>query len=270
MSSLLRVSSLTVRIGGVSVVSDFSFGLEPGQRIGLIGESGSGKTMTALAILGLLPPSLAASGSITLEGQEVVGTPDSELIALRGPVVAMVFQEPLTALDPLMRAGNLIAESIRRTERRRGNRFTRSELNHRVISALEEVAIPDPERVRRAFPHELSGGQRQRVALAMALACRPRLLIVDEPTTALDVTVQAEIVDLLQRVVNERNMALLFIGHDLPVVSSVVDEMIVLKAGWEVERGTTRSLLAVPQHEYTQSLVEAARRFDSVLGAGKS
>lgn len=267
MSTILEVSSLTVRVDTTLVISDFSFSLSPGQRTGLVGESGSGKTMTALAVLGLLPPALTATGSIALEGQEVVGTADSQLIPLRGPTVAMVFQEPLTALDPLMWAGKLISEPIRRTERRRGNRLSRGELRQRVISALEEVAIPDPERVSRAFPHELSGGQRQRVALAMALACRPKLLIADEPTTALDVTIQAEILELLTRIVADRSMALLFIGHDLPVVSSVSDEMIVLKDGHAVERGETGALLSSPEHEYTKSLVHAARRFDSVLEA---
>ena len=269
MTPLVDVSSLTVHAGSLSVVSDVSFAMNPGERTGLIGESGSGKTMTALAILGLLPPSMKASGSIQIHGQEVIAAPERALIPLRGVTVAMVFQEPLTALDPLMRVGKLIAEPLLRTEARRGRKLDRGQLKRRVVEALVEVAIPDPERVRRAFPHELSGGQRQRVALAMALACKPKLLIADEPTTALDVTIQAEILGLLRRVVNERNMSLLFIGHDLPVVSSITDRLIVLKEGLEVERGETRGMLTEPKHAYTKSLVAAARRFDSVLEASK-
>lgn len=264
MSDILSVRSLTVRAGEKTLVSNLSFSIEQGARVGLIGESGSGKTLTALAVLGLLPAPLSASGSIRLERAEIVGASERVLVRLRGSVATMVFQEPLTALDPLMPVGNQIAEPLRRRSVLEGEKPSGREVRAAVIRALDEVALPDPARVRRAFPHELSGGQRQRVALAMALACRPKLLIADEPTTALDVTIQAEILALLNRLIRERGMSLLFIGHDLPVVAQVADALIVMKEGVSVEQGATRTVLSQPGHAYTRSLVEAARE----LGAG--
>ncbi len=268
MSPLLDVRNLTVTAGDALLVSDLSFSVEPGARMGLIGESGSGKSMTALAITGLLPGGIAPSGSIVLDGTEVIGARESTLIGLRGSAAAVVFQEPMTALDPLMKVGRQVAEAVRRQARRAGSAHEREAVKREVIRLLEEVALPQPERILRSYAHELSGGQRQRVAIAMALACQPKLLIADEPTTALDVTTQAELLKLMDRLVRDRGMALLFIGHDLPVVASVVDQVTVLRRGEAVETGPIRQLLKAPQHAYTQALVDAARAFDTALEGG--
>jgi peptide/nickel transport system ATP-binding protein len=257
--SLLEISGLWVRAGGTALVRDVSFSLDRGDRLGIIGESGSGKSVTSLAALGLLPDGLTASGSIRLDGRDVVGSTDAALRPLRGPVAQIVFQEPLTALDPLMRVGRQIAEPLRRHLGLRG-----AALKEAVAQALAEVALPDP-RIGRAFPYELSGGQRQRVAIAIALAARPRLLIADEPTTALDVTVQAGVLQLLERLVRDRGMALLFISHDLAVVSRMVDRIIVMQNGSVVEEGRVMQIVKSPGHAYTQTLVDSARALDSAL-----
>ena len=229
--SILEVAGLTVSSGSGALVRDVSFTLQAGERLGLIGESGSGKSLTSLAVTGLLPDSLVPSGSVLLDGHQVVGARDADLRPLRGPVAQIVFQEPLTALDPLMRVGRQIAEPLRRHLGLRG-----AELRSAVAAALDEVSLTDP-RIARAYPHELSGGQRQRVAIAIALAARPQLLIADEPTTALDVTVQDAVLALLERLVADRGMALLFISHDLAVVSRMVDRIVVLRDGVVVEEG---------------------------------
>lgn len=260
--SLLTVTDLSVRAGGATPVRDISFEVAPGERVGLIGESGSGKSLTALAVLGLLPPALSASGSIRLDDREVVGTRDADLRSLRGPVAQIVFQEPLTALDPLMRVGDQIAEPLRRWRGLRG-----APLREAVSAALEEVALSDP-RIARAYPHELSGGQRQRIAIAIALAAQPRLLIADEPTTALDVTVQDGVLALLERLVAERGMALLFISHDLAVVSRMAERVIVLRHGAMIEQGAVASVLGEPAHPYTAQLIGSARILDAALDAG--
>jgi peptide/nickel transport system ATP-binding protein len=321
MTALLSVTGLTVR-GGRDLVRDVSFDVAPGARVGLIGESGSGKSLTALAVTGLLPPGLIASGSAVLdpgavappetigEGKpaargaaaadsadsagadavardgavaadpevsagirtaarrwrgrgataaiDMITASERQRIKMRGGVAAVVFQEPLTALDPLMRVGKQIAEPLRRWRRLRG-----TALDAAVTAALTEVRLPAD--AASSFPHQLSGGQRQRVAIAMALACRPRLLIADEPTTALDVTVQAEILDLLDGLVRARGMALLFITHDLPVAARIADRLLVLRDGQVVESGPAASIIASPSHEYTRTLVAGARRFDAAL-----
>jgi peptide/nickel transport system ATP-binding protein len=261
--SLLAVDNLTIRAADLTLVSGLSLTIEPGERLGLIGESGSGKSLTAMAATGLLSPSLSVSGAISLGGTPVIGAPDKTLNRLRGTVTATVFQEPLTALDPLMRVGRQVAEPLLRRARRDGRSV---DAGREVFALLEQVALPDPGRIARAYPHELSGGQRQRVAIAMALACRPQLLIADEPTTALDVTTQASILTLLDTLVRERGMALLFISHDLPVVAGIVDRVVVLRQGVAVERGPVREVFAAPQHDYTRALVAAARAFDAGLG----
>ncbi|WP_433824524.1 ATP-binding cassette domain-containing protein [Actinoplanes sp. CA-015351] len=254
--SLLTVDGLTVRnSGGSALVDDVSFSVAAGDRTGLIGESGSGKSLTALAVLGLLPAGLTATGSILLDGADMIRAPRGH-----GEVAAIVFQEPLTALDPLMTAGRQIAAPIRRFRGLRGGA-----LRAAVTEALREVHLTDAERIARSYPHQLSGGQRQRVAIAMALACRPKLLIADEPTTALDVTVQAEILDLLDRSVATRGTALLFITHDLPVAARVVRDTHVMRDGRIVESGPITSLITSPAHEYTRTLVDSARRFDAAL-----
>jgi peptide/nickel transport system ATP-binding protein len=260
--TLLDIKNLSISAGGKPLVRNLSLTLAPGERLGLIGESGSGKSLTSLAATGLLPPALTASGSITLAGTEVIDAPETTLRQLRGTVTATIFQEPLTALDPLMKIGRQVAEPVKRRARRDG---TTLDVDAEVIRLLEAVALPEPARIARAYPHEISGGQRQRVAIAMALACRPQLLIADEPTTALDVTTQAEILKLLDRLVRERNMALLFISHDLPVVAEIVDRVVVLQHGEAVEAGPVAEIFAAPAHPYTQSLVNAARRFDAAL-----
>jgi peptide/nickel transport system ATP-binding protein len=258
--TLLAIDSLTVRgPGGRALVDDLSLGIEPGARLGLIGESGSGKSLTSLAITGLLAPALTPSGSVLLDGVQVVGAPERRLAGLRGRAASIVFQEPLTALDPLMRVGRQIREPIARHRSLRG-----AALSAAVTEALVEVSLTD-ERIAASYPHELSGGQRQRVAIAIALASRPKLLIADEPTTALDVTVQAEILALLDRLVSERGMALLFISHDLAVVASMTSEVIVMREGVAVERGPVAGVLGDPRHPYTAALVASARSLDSML-----
>ncbi|MFG1924325.1 ATP-binding cassette domain-containing protein [Cryptosporangium sp. NPDC048952] len=248
--SQLSVSGLSGPVEG-ALVDGVSFSVDAGERLGLIGESGSGKSLTALAVLGLLPAGLAASGSVRLGGTEVVGASERVLNGVRGRSAAIVFQEPLTALDPLMRIGKQVAVPLRRFG------------GGSVTDALDEVQLP--ARVARAYPHEISGGQRQRVAIAMALACRPALLIADEPTTALDVTVQADVLTLLDGLVRDRGMGLLFISHDLAVVSRMTDRVLVLSQGRAVEAGVLTDLLREPQHPYTRSLVAAARQLDSAL-----
>ncbi|MFI7027431.1 ATP-binding cassette domain-containing protein [Microbispora rosea] len=268
--TLLTVAGLHVRgPEGRDLVSDASFTLGAGERLGLIGESGSGKSMTALTITGLTPPGLTVSGSVvfdapgldrSLDRIEVVGAGERRLTSLRGRVTSTVFQEPLTALDPLMRVGRQVAEPLRRRRGLRGRA-----LHAAVTAALEEVRLADPERIARAYPHEISGGQRQRVAIAMALACDPALLIADEPTTALDVTVQADVLTLLDGLVEERGMALLFISHDLAVVSRIAERVIVLKDGVAVESGNVGEVVNAPRHPYTRELVGSARRLDGAL-----
>ncbi|MBF8194135.1 ABC transporter ATP-binding protein [Nonomuraea sp. K274] len=256
---LLDVEDLAVRrADGHELLRGVSFALGPGERLGLIGESGSGKSLTALAVMGLLPAGMTAHGSVTLGGTQVVGAQDRKLDRVRGRAAGVVFQEPLTALDPLMRAGRQIAGPIRRRRGLRGK-----PLRAAVLDALSEVRLP--ERVARAYPHEISGGQRQRVAIAMALASEPEVLIADEPTTALDVTVQAEVLALLDGLVAGRGMALLFISHDLAVVAGVADRVVVLKDGSMVESGRTRDIVREPRHPYTRSLVDSAWALEGEL-----
>ena len=266
MSPLLHIAGLTLQTNGTRLVSALDLTIAPGERVGLIGESGSGKSLTAMAATGLLPANIRASGSITLSGQEVIGASEHALNQLRGKAAAVIFQELLTALDPLMRFGRQIAEPLRRRARRAGERLDANAMHKTVLALMADVALPEPERIARAYPHEISGGQRQRVAIALALACRPSLLIADEPTTALDVTTQAEILRLLDRLVRDRDMALLFISHDLPVVASIVERVVVLRQGQAVETGPVAQVFSRPQHGYTKSLVAAARSFDTALG----
>lgn len=264
--SLLEIDSLIVTAPGKTLVDGIGFRLEAGERLGLVGESGSGKSLTAMSVIGLLPPGLSARGSILLNGRQVVGQPDRALVGLRGAVAATVFQDPRSALDPLMRLGAQLAVPIRRRARREGRRLSGAVLRAEQIAALERVAIDDPERILAAWPHEVSGGQRQRIAIAMALACRPRLLIADETTTALDVTTQAEVLELLDGLVRDEGLALLFISHDLPVVAGITDRVIVMRQGKAVEEGSMAEVFARPQHDYTRGLIAAARRLDAALG----
>ncbi|MCD7059867.1 ATP-binding cassette domain-containing protein [Pelagibacterium xiamenense] len=269
MSAVLEIENLSVRSGETLLVSNLDLTIGENARVGLIGESGSGKSLTALAATGLLPPGLTATGSVVLDGTEVIGARDADLVPLRGSAVATVFQEPLTALDPLMRMGSQIYQPVLRRRRRAGEPAARADIEAEVRRLLERVALPDPDRIANAYPFEVSGGQRQRVAIAMALACHPKLLIADEPTTALDVTTQAEVLDLMAGLVREEGMALLFIGHDLPVVARIVDDVTVMRRGEVVERGPVGTVLARPEHDYTRTLVAAADAFDRALGAAR-
>lgn len=265
MSPYIEVTDLSVAVGaGHRVVDGVSFHVGEGERLGIIGESGSGKSVTTLAMLGLLPRTLRAGGSILIDGQQVVGAPERALQSVRGVKATMVFQDPSTALDPLARVEKLIAEPILRHRGLRG-----SALSSAVKDALAEVSLPADDRLLRAFPHEISGGQRQRVAIAAALACRPRVLIADEPTTALDVTVQAEILDLLTRVADAHGMGLVFVSHDIAVVSATVERAIVMRSGKVVEEGPVGRLIEEPQDAYTQRLIGSARALDAALTTGR-
>ncbi|MCM5556356.1 ABC transporter ATP-binding protein [Pleomorphomonas sp. JP5] len=267
MGNLLTIENMSIRHTGRLLVSGVSLSVTAGERVGLIGESGSGKSLTALAAIGLLPEGMTAEGSVLLADRQVIGAADRDVVGLRGTAVATIFQEPLTALDPLMRIGDQIAEVLRRRARRDGRSVSRADVATEVSALMARVALPDPVRLARAYPHEMSGGQRQRAAIAMALACRPSLLIADEPTTALDVTTQAEVLRLLETLVREENMGLLFISHDLPVVGTAVDRVLVLRAGELVEEGPVAEVFGRPRHPYTVGLVEAARAFDQAIGA---
>ncbi|GAA5148855.1 hypothetical protein GCM10025768_11190 [Microbacterium pseudoresistens] len=249
----LEVEGLCIDIDGRRVVDDVSFSVPDGARLGLIGESGSGKSITALAIMGLLPDGAVASGSIRWNGRELIGLPDRELAQLRGDEIGMVFQEPRTALNPIRTAGRQIAESIRIHEP-----ISRREARTRAIAEAERVHLPDPASLLARYPHQLSGGQRQRVAIAMALAARPRLLIADEPTTALDVTIQAEILELLLTLVEQEGMSLIFITHDLAVLAQVATHAVVLEDGRTVEEAPIAQLLHSPASVVAQGLLRDA------------
>lgn len=252
---LLQVRDLTVAFGRrPPAVRGVTFDVGQGQRIGLIGESGCGKTVTALAVMGLLAENARVSGSIALKGSELVGRSDRELSRFRGDEITMIFQEPMTALDPTMRCGRQVAEVLRLHAGEAAG-----PARDRVVAMLGEVGFDDPERVADSYPHQLSGGQRQRVVAAMALINRPDLVICDEPTTALDVTVQATVLALLDRVLTAEDAACLFISHDLAVVSQLCSEVMVMLDGEIVERGTAAEIFDAPQHPYTRGLVATAR-----------
>ncbi|GAB47746.1 dipeptide ABC transporter ATP-binding protein [Mobilicoccus pelagius] len=258
--TVLRVEGLGVTAHGRDLVSGVDLHIEPGERVGLIGESGSGKSLTALSIMGLLGESLTPRGSIRVAGVEhdVVGAGERALSAMRGRDVSMVFQEPMTALDPTMRVGRQIAETmlIRRGQERPVH--TEETAKDAALVLMEELGIPDPENAYRAYPHQLSGGQRQRIVLAIALANDPRLLVCDEPTTALDVTVQAFVLDRIVRATTDRGAAVLFISHDLPVVASVCSRVYVMNGGRIVESGPTERVFTRPAHPYTRRLIDAS------------
>jgi peptide/nickel transport system ATP-binding protein len=250
---ILEVSDLTIDIAGRRVVDGVSFSVPEGARVGLIGESGSGKSVTALAILGLLPDGARASGSVRWDGREILGLPDRELAGLRGDEIGIVFQEPRTALNPIRTVGRQIAESVRIHEG-----LSKQDAAARAVAEASRVALPDPEHIVARYPHQLSGGQRQRVAIAMALACRPRLLVADEPTTALDVTIQAEVLELLLSLVRDDGMSLVFITHDLAVLSQIATHGVVLEDGRVVEQAPVSQLLTDPASDVTRGLLRDA------------
>jgi oligopeptide/dipeptide ABC transporter ATP-binding protein len=269
---LLDVRDLTIKFPGVgraflpaqqpqaatvAAVRELSFSIAPGEVLGLVGESGSGKSVTALAVMGLLPPGTSVSGDITFQNAEarranLATLPADQLRHLRGSRIAMIFQEPMTTLNPVMRVGDQVAEAVLAH-----NRVSKSEAWRRAVEGLRDVAIPDPEQRARSYPHQLSGGMRQRVMIAMAIVNRPQLLIADEPTTALDVTIQQQILDLLNDLRHRFSLAMLFISHDLAVVSHVADRVAVLYAGSLVELASKAATFNASAHPYTQGLLHA-------------
>ena len=258
--TVVEVEDLTVRVGSIDVVRGVSFALAAGQRTGLIGESGSGKTLTALAIMGLLPDGLSASGRVLYRGRDLLALPERELCRLRGDRLAMIFQEPMTALNPVMKVGEQVAEPLRL---HRGMRSGQARAS--ALQLLERVRLPEALEKMQAYPHQLSGGQRQRAMIAMAAACSPEVLIADEPTTALDVTVQAQILSLLVELVEEHGSSLLMISHDLPVVANVCQRVLVLYGGEIVEEGAVSEVFAAPRHPYTRALLDAIPPLDEEL-----
>ena len=254
---LLAVHELSVWFAGAAqpAVDRLSFSIAAGESLGLVGESGSGKSVTALAILRLLQPGAATlSGGITWDGRDLLALAPEAMRALRGRKIAMIFQEPMTALNPVMTVGAQIAEALVAHQPKLGRR----EVRERVHEAMHTVALDDPERRAQDYPHQFSGGQRQRILIAMAIINRPRLLIADEPTTALDVTVQAQILELLARLRAEYGLAMLFISHDLAVVSAVADRVAVMRHGVLLEQAGCGEIFRDPQHPYTRALLRAA------------
>jgi peptide/nickel transport system ATP-binding protein len=258
---LLEIRNLSVEFPAtpraLTAVRDVKFGLSPGEVLGLVGESGSGKSVTSLAIMRLLPPQAEVRGEILFATngsapRNLKELDAEEMRGLRGSRISMIFQEPMTALNPVMRVGEQIAEAVRAH-----NDVSRAEARDRAVEALREVAITDPARRARDYPHQLSGGMRQRVMIAIAIVNRPELLIADEPTTALDVTIQAQILDLLAGLREKFGLTMLFISHDLAVVSQVADRVAVMYAGSLVELATRQELFHAPAHPYTRGLLEA-------------
>ncbi|MGF1599786.1 MAG: ABC transporter ATP-binding protein [Acidimicrobiales bacterium] len=256
---LLEVRDLAIAFdtprGVAEAVSGSSFTIAAGERVGMVGESGSGKSLTGLSLLGLAPAAARISGEVLLEGRNLLALPERELRTLRGTQVSMVFQEPMTALDPVFTVGQQIGSTLRAH-----HEVSRAEARARSIELLAEVGIPEPARRYREYPHQLSGGMRQRAMIAMALVCEPRLLVADEPTTALDVTIQAQVLDLIVKLSEERGTAVLLITHDLGVVAETCDRVLTMYAGQIVEEGSVDEALEFPRHPYTAGLLAAIPR----------
>jgi oligopeptide/dipeptide ABC transporter ATP-binding protein len=254
--TLLSVANLTTTFqtgsGEVAAIEDVSFDLDEGEILGVVGESGSGKSVTALTIMGLLPmpPARVAAGSVTFRGQDLLRLPDAAMRRVRGPGIAMVFQEPMTSLNPVFTIGEQIIETIRAHER-----LSQRARFGRAVELLEKVGIPSPAARMTDYPHQLSGGQRQRVMLAIALSCRPKLLIADEPTTALDVTIQAQILDLIMDLRDEFGMAIMIITHNMGVIAETADRVLVMYAGRVIEEAPVAALFDHPAHPYTRGLL---------------
>jgi peptide/nickel transport system ATP-binding protein len=261
--TLLRVRDLEVRFRTrkqtVHAVNGISFDLQPGDTLGIVGESGSGKSVTALAMLGILPKAgQATGGEVLFDDTDLLQLPDAGLRRIRGRDIAMVFQDPMTSLNPVLRVGRQITEALTAHLD-----MDKDAAREEAIALLDRVGIPDARRRVDDYPHQFSGGMRQRVMIAMAISCKPRILIADEPTTALDVTIQAQILELLRDLVHAEGMALILITHDLGVVAGVCDRTHVMYAGRFVETGPTRSLFAHPRHPYTLGLLRSVPRLDA-------
>lgn len=249
---MLEIRDLSVHIDEHEIIRIDELDLPPGTRLGLVGESGSGKTMTAKAIAGLLPDEAKASGTVQFDGQDLLALNDAEFSKIRGKRIGFVFQDPARSLNPMMRIGRQVSESIRLHTDLKGRAVT-----DKVIELLEQVQLPDPAALVRRYPHQLSGGQQQRVMIAAAIAADPELLIADEPTTALDVTVQDEILRLLISLSEQRKMSLLFVSHDLGVIRFVCDRVAVIYGGHVVETGGVEDVIGSPRHRYTTALLAA-------------
>jgi len=253
---LLSVRDLHVRFGSdrrpVDIVDGVDFDLSPGKVLGIAGESGSGKTMTALAMLGLLPPGARVSGQVLLEGQNILALHGKALRHVQGRTMSMVFQDPTASLHPMLTIGRQLTEHMQHHLH-----LDRGAARQRAMELLDQVRIPDPQSALKAYPHQFSGGMRQRIQIAIALACRPQVLIADEPTTALDVTVQAGILALLDRLCREQELAVVLITHDLGILSALADSVMVMYAGKVVESGASRQILEGTRHPYTRGLLDA-------------
>ncbi|RNC88233.1 MAG: ABC transporter ATP-binding protein [Winogradskyella sp.] len=254
-SSLLSVKSLSISFrlekDNLKVIDNISFNLDSNEILGIVGESGSGKSVSSLAILGLLPKGISeiSSGAVIFEGNDLLSATQETMRSVRGNEIAMIFQEPMSSLNPTMTCGKQVEELINKNES-----LSKTELKKEVLSLFEKVKLPNPERVYKAYPHEISGGQKQRVMIAMAISCKPKLLIADEPTTALDVTVQKEIIELLKELQAETKMSMIFISHDLALVSEIADKVIVMYKGEIVEQGEVHQIFKNPNHTYTKAL----------------
>jgi oligopeptide/dipeptide ABC transporter ATP-binding protein len=263
---LLEVRNLKtyfdVRGGVLKAVDDVSFTMQPGETLGVVGESGCGKSVTAASIMRLIPmpPGRIAGGEILFDGIDIVKQPESEMRKIRGKMISMIFQEPMTSLNPVFTVGDQVAEVIGLHEK-----HSRRAIRERVIEAFRLVRIPAPESRIQEYPHQMSGGMRQRVMIAMALACHPKLMIADEPTTALDVTIQAQILDLMNRLKEEIGASILFITHDLGVIAEMAQKVAVMYAGKIMESADAETLFADPKHPYTVGLMNSI----PVLGIGK-
>lgn len=240
--------------GEIPAVNVVSFDLYPGEIIGIVGESGCGKSVTSLSIMGLVPspPGNVVGGRIMFKGEDLIKMSERRMRQVRGNEIAMIFQEPMTSLNPVFTIGNQLVEGIRLH-----NKLTKKQAEQRAITNLKQVGLPRAEQLMNEYPHQLSGGMRQRVMIAMAMACEPEVLIADEPTTALDVTIQAQILDLMKKLNDERNTSIILITHDLGVVSEVCDRIVVMYAGKVVEEGTVQSIYKNPKHPYTNGLIQS-------------
>ena len=258
---LLDVVNLSIAFGHHQAVKNISFQIHPGEVLGLVGESGSGKSATSLALLRLLPDTAQVTGNIAFAGEDLLTLPAESMRRHRGRNIAMIFQEPMTALNPVMPIGAQIAETIQTHH----PELSRKLLKAKALEAMQEVALPDPEKRYRDYPHQFSGGQRQRILIAMAIVNRPRLLIADEPTTALDVTVQAQVLELIRGLRDRLSLGLIFVSHDIAVVRQVCDDIAIMYAGRIVESGPTADVLEQPFHPYTRALLGAVVDLDDAV-----